>query len=42
MTKKGGDVLNFKITYKITKKKRTGIFKLSHKTEETVILNKGK
>lgn len=35
------DVLDFKINYKITKKKRIGLFKLSHVNEETVILNNG-
>lgn len=36
------DVLDFKIDYKITKKKRIGLLKLSHVTEETIILNNGK
>lgn len=38
----GGDVLDFKINYKIMKKKRIGFFKLSHINEETVILNNGR
>lgn len=35
------DVLDFKITYKITKKKRVGLLRLSTINDETVILNNG-
>lgn len=36
------DVLDFKINYKITKKKRVGLLRLTKVSEETVILNNGK
>jgi hypothetical protein len=42
MSANGNDVLEFKITYRVSKQVRKGFLYLNSETEETKILNDGK